>query len=75
MSYLLNQNQEKQFIFGKNTLQQLAKKNNLKILAEIPLDVNINIACDLQIPVVIKFPQTLASLAFKQVSTNIMKLL
>ena len=75
MSYLLNQNQEKQFIFGKNTLQQLAKKNNLKILAEIPLDVNINIACDLQIPVVIKFPQTLASLAFKQASANIMKLL
>jgi ATP-binding protein involved in chromosome partitioning len=70
MSYLLNEKQEKSFIFGKNTLQQLAMQHKLKILAEIPLDPNINIACDLQKPVVFQFPQTVASIAFTKLADN-----
>ena len=75
MSYLLDDKQQKQFLFGKNTLQQLAKQQQLNILAEIPLDVNINLACDLQIPVVIKFPQTIASLAFEKATSSIISCL
>ena len=75
MSYLLNNQQEKQFIFGENSLRQLAKQQQLNILAEIPIDLNINLACDQQIPVTIKFPQTIASLAFMQLASNVMSLL
>ena len=71
MSYLLNNNQEKQFIFGKNSLQQLAKQHQLKILTEIPIDPNINLACDKQVPVVIEFPKTIASLAFMRLANNV----
>jgi ATP-binding protein involved in chromosome partitioning len=70
MSYLL-QNQEKQFIFGKNSLQELAKQHNLPILASIPIDQNISIACDKQVPVVVDVADSIASKAFTELASQV----
>jgi Mrp family chromosome partitioning ATPase/predicted Fe-Mo cluster-binding NifX family protein len=37
---------EKHEIFGKSNLEKIAKENNIKILARLPIDKNISKACD-----------------------------
>jgi ATP-binding protein involved in chromosome partitioning len=53
MSYLLDANGIKQFIFGKDKVQELAKNYNIPYLSAIPLEAKISQGGDEGLPVVL----------------------
>ncbi len=60
-------------IFGHGGAVAEAKKLNLPLLGEVPLDIEIRLAGDLGAPIVVSAPESAQAQAFKDIATNLMQ--
>lgn len=74
MSYIhMNNSAEKTYIFGKGGVSEYAKKKQLNVLAEVPIDAQISDSCDNGIPIVAQYPNHAASQIFTTMAQNVAK--
>lgn len=71
MSYILDSNGKKNHVFGKSTAAKLAKRNKLKLLAELPIEPEMNNSAAKGKPMVIRKPAVEASESFVELATKI----
>lgn len=69
MSYFISEDNERHFIFGENGGEELAKKLELELLGDIPIDKVIAQSSDNGYPVVLK--ETNSSKIFEEICKNI----
>ena len=69
MSYFISESNERHFIFGENGGEQLAKKLDLELLGDIPIDKVISQSSDNGYPVILK--ETNSSKIFEKICKNI----
>ncbi len=60
-------------IFGHGGAVAEAKKLNLPLLGEVPLDIEIRLAGDMGAPIVISAPDSAQAQAFKDIAANLMQ--
>lgn len=61
MSYFVNSDNSKEYIFGQGGGEKLAAEMNINYLGEIPIDTNIRLGGDEGKPVVLRNPETIYS--------------
>jgi len=73
MSYYLNQDNTKEYIFGKGGGEKMSREFNVKLLGEIPIATKIREYGDSGSPIVISQPENDISKMFKAIGTELMK--
>jgi ATP-binding protein involved in chromosome partitioning len=73
MSYYLNSNGSKDYIFGRNGGEKMSKEFNVKLLGEIPITTKIRESGDSGSPIVISQPDNEISKIFKSIGKELIK--
>lgn len=72
MSYLL-ENNNKNYIFGKDKAKEMAEKYQINFLGDIELDVRIREGADNKNPVVNKFPSSRIAISYGKIAESIIE--
>ncbi|MES2676810.1 MAG: Mrp/NBP35 family ATP-binding protein [Pseudomonadota bacterium] len=75
MAYLLNENGEKNYIFGQRAVKDMAKDFTIKILGEIPINPQINQANDDRNPICNSNPSHPIAFEFGRIAEDLVDLL
>lgn len=73
MSYFIQPDETKEYIFGQGGGKILSEEFGVKLLGEIPVDTKVRIAGDFGKPVVMTDPESEAGKIFRQISKNLIK--
>ena len=73
MSYYINPDNTKEYIFGKGGGEKMSREYNVKLLGEIPIATKIREYGDSGIPIVNSQPESDISKMFKKISTELIK--
>src|SRR5205085_12413191 len=71
MSYYINSDGSKEYIFGQGGGQKLSDELGIGFLGEIPLNKNVRIGGDEGMPIVLKMPESLEAVQFLDIARNI----
>jgi len=71
MSYYLNPDSSKEYVFGQGGGEKLSKEMKIKFLGEIPLNTNIRIGGDEGVPIVLRNPDSQEAIQFVEVARNL----
>jgi MinD-like ATPase involved in chromosome partitioning or flagellar assembly len=71
MAYLLAENGEKNYIFGQQSVQDMAQDFSIKILGNIPIDQQINKANDDRNPICNSNPSHPIAIEFGKIAEDI----
>lgn len=71
MSYLPDSDGKKQYIFGKSSVSKIAKEFHTKVIAELPIDPEINVSAQKGKPMVLRKPKAPSSQEFIKIAKEI----
>ncbi|MCU0372656.1 MAG: Mrp/NBP35 family ATP-binding protein, partial [Ignavibacteria bacterium] len=73
MSYFIQPDGKKEFIFGQGGGQKIADEYGVQLLGEIPIDTNVRIAGDNGKPITISNPESEVSKIFRTIAKNLIR--
>jgi len=71
MSFYQKENGEKEYIFGKGGGEKMCKETGVKLLGEIPINMEIRIKGDEGYPIVLSEPESESSKIFNQIASEL----